>query len=83
MPVVSLPVTWRIGSTRYELSVSNPERRCRGIAEATLDGAAVDPRVIPIHSDGGTHVLRVMLGDRASAARPNSATEQLENAVSH
>ena len=34
-----------------------------GIAEAELDGALVDPRLIPLVDDGGTHRLRLVLGD--------------------
>jgi cyclic beta-1,2-glucan synthetase len=75
-------ITWRIGATRYEISVANPERRCRGIAEAMLDGAPVDSSAIPIHNDGATHQLRIVLGDRPSAPPPSSGTEQLESAVS-
>ena len=47
----------------YEIAVSNPKCRCRGIAEAELDGAPVDPHAIPLVDDGGTHHLRVVLGD--------------------
>ena len=36
-------IVWRFGRTRYEIAVSNPERRCRGVAEAELDGAPVEP----------------------------------------
>jgi cyclic beta-1,2-glucan synthetase len=56
-------ITWRLGRTRYEISVTNPERRCRGIAEATLDGLAVDARSIALVDDGGTHEVRVVLGE--------------------
>jgi cyclic beta-1,2-glucan synthetase len=55
-------IVWRFGQTRYEIAVSNPERRCRGIAEAELDGAPVDPRAIPLLDDGGTHQVRLVLG---------------------
>jgi len=55
-------ITWRIGRTRYEISVTNPERRCRGVAAARLDGAPVDPRSIALVDDGRTHELRVVLG---------------------
>ena len=55
-------IAWRFGRTRYEIVVTNPERRCRGIAEAELDGAAVDARAIPLVDDGGTHDVRVVLG---------------------
>ena len=34
--------------TRYNIPVSNPERRCRGVHAATLDGAAVDHLAIPL-----------------------------------
>ena len=59
---------WRFGATRYEIQVENPDRRCRGVAEAVLDGASVDPAAIPLRDDGGRHVLRVVLGERVSAA---------------
>ena len=36
-------LVWRFGRTGYEIVVKNPDRRCRGISEAELDGAAVDP----------------------------------------
>ena len=61
-------IVWRFGRTRYEIAVSNPERRCRGIAEAELDGAPVDPRSIPLADDGGTHQVRLVLGDRKQPA---------------
>ena len=55
-------IAWRFGRTRYEIAVANPERRCRGIAEAELDGSPVDSRAIPLVDDGGTHQVRVVLG---------------------
>ena len=55
-------ITWRFGRTRYEISVTNPERRCRGVDTAQLDGVAVDPRAIALVDDGGTHHVRVVLG---------------------
>jgi cyclic beta-1,2-glucan synthetase len=55
-------ITWRFGGTRYEISVTNPERRCRGIHSARLDGVAVDARAIALVDDGGTHDVRVVLG---------------------
>jgi cyclic beta-1,2-glucan synthetase len=56
-------IIWRLGATRIEIVVTNPERRCRGVVEARLDGAPVDPRAIPLTDDGGTHQLQVILGD--------------------
>jgi cyclic beta-1,2-glucan synthetase len=55
-------IFWRSGRTSYEITVSNPEGRCRGVAEAELDGAPVDPHAIPLADDGGTHQVRVVLG---------------------
>ena len=43
-----IPASWprlldrlALGRTRYEITVSNPEHRCRGVARAALDGVAV------------------------------------------
>jgi hypothetical protein len=47
----------------------NPQHRCRGIAEATLDNAPADPRAVPIRDDGATHALRIVLGDRKLTSR--------------
>jgi cyclic beta-1,2-glucan synthetase len=68
-------ITWRVGRTRYEISLANPERRCRGIASAQLDGAPVDPRAIPLIEDGAVHDLRLVLGERRddASAHPDNA----------
>jgi cyclic beta-1,2-glucan synthetase len=71
-------LSWQLGRTRYEVTVTNPEGRCRGVGVAELDGVAVDSRAIPIVDDGRTHDLRVVLGSEATrgvvvdrpAARP-------------
>ena len=55
-------VSWRMHDTCYEISVSNPERRCRGVATAELDGEVVDAATIPFVADGGVHHVRVVLG---------------------
>src|SRR5712691_5574563 len=60
-------IVWRVGRTGYEISVSNPEHRCRGIAEAELDGNPVDSAAIPIVDDGATHRVRVVVGERAQS----------------
>src|SRR5579864_6207800 len=59
----SFTLVWRFRSTRYEITVENPTRRCRGVGSAELDGAAVDPSAIPIVDDGGVHRLSAVLGD--------------------
>ncbi len=60
-------IVWRFFGTRYEIQVETPNRRCRGVAEAVLDGTSVDPAAIPLRDDGGRHVVRVVLGERVSA----------------
>jgi cyclic beta-1,2-glucan synthetase len=64
-------IVWRFGRTRYEISVSNPDHRCRGIAEAVLDGNRVDPAAIPLVDDGATHQVRVVVGEQAQG-RPST-----------
>jgi cyclic beta-1,2-glucan synthetase len=63
-------ISWRFGSTLYEITVSNPGRRCRGVATAEMDGAPVDPAAIPLADDGGTHAVRVVLGDAHASPAP-------------
>ena len=55
-------IAWRFGGTRYEIAVSNPDHRCRGVASADLDGEPVDPSAIPLVDDGGVHRVQVALG---------------------
>ncbi len=55
-------ISWRYGRTRFEIEVTNPDRRCRGVAEADLDGRPVEPGNIPLLEDGGVHRVRVVLG---------------------
>ncbi len=75
-----IPSTWsefdislRVGSTRYEIHVENPNRRCGGVAVATLDGEPADPASIPISSDGLTHAVQIVLGDRTPQAQTRAA----------
>jgi cyclic beta-1,2-glucan synthetase len=55
-------IVWRQGGTRYDISVANPERRCRGVRAATLDGAAVDHLAMPFIDDGRAHIVTIVLG---------------------
>lgn len=55
-------ITWRMHDTRYEISISNPEHRCRGVAKAELDGRVVNAAAIPFIGDGGVHHVRGELG---------------------
>jgi len=55
-------ITWRVGRTRYEITVTNPEQCCRGIANATLDGHPVAPSAIPLTDDGAVHAVQLVMG---------------------
>jgi cyclic beta-1,2-glucan synthetase len=55
-------LTWRVGDTVYEISVTNPEHRCRGVRSARLDGAVVQADAIPVLHDGRTHKVAIELG---------------------
>jgi cyclic beta-1,2-glucan synthetase len=56
-------IAWRFLDSRYEITVSNPTRRCRGVATATLDGAPVNAAAIPLVNDGRAHDVQIVLGD--------------------
>ena len=64
----SYGITWQFQETRYEIAVSNPARRCRGVATATLDGAPVNAGAIPLLNDGKIHKVLIVLGDQAMKA---------------
>jgi cyclic beta-1,2-glucan synthetase len=58
-------ITWRLGRTTYQIAVTNPQRRCRGVGSARLDGVEVSHRAIPLVDDGRVHQVRLVLGDAA------------------
>jgi cyclic beta-1,2-glucan synthetase len=64
-------IVWTHLSTRYEISVSNPDHRCRGVAAVTMDGELADPEALLLVDDGATHVVTVVLGDRRSDRAPS------------
>ncbi|HEY3359138.1 MAG TPA: glucoamylase family protein, partial [Polyangia bacterium] len=67
-------IEWRLGATRYSIQVENPERKCRGVATAELDGVPADASAIPLRQDGGNHRVRVVLGTSARVlAAPGQA----------
>jgi cyclic beta-1,2-glucan synthetase len=55
-------ILWRFGDAEYAISVSNPDRQCRGVVRAELDGARVDATAIPLTDDGRMHQVRIVLG---------------------
>jgi cyclic beta-1,2-glucan synthetase len=59
-------IVFRHGSARYEIAVSNPSGVNRGVVSLELDGEAYPAGDgIPLADDGGTHRVRVVLGDVA------------------
>jgi cyclic beta-1,2-glucan synthetase len=56
-------IVWRFLDSRYEITVSNPRRLCRGVGAATLDGAPISAMAIPLVNDGATHDVRILLGE--------------------
>ena len=49
--------------SRYEISVENPGKVCRGVANVELDGQTlVAGDAVPLADDGKTHQLRIVLG---------------------
>jgi cyclic beta-1,2-glucan synthetase len=63
-------VRWRHGQSLYEITVQNPGRRVRGVAEAVLDGVRVNAGAIPLVDDGAVHVVRVVMGESEPEASP-------------
>jgi cyclic beta-1,2-glucan synthetase len=57
-------IRWRYENSCYEITVSNPDRLCRGVASAELNGVAVDPCAIPLANDGRSNIVRIRLGPR-------------------
>jgi cyclic beta-1,2-glucan synthetase len=57
-------VTLRRGSTRFDISVDNPDGVEKGIASARLDGADVAERPLrfDLPEDGETHEIQVVMG---------------------
>jgi cyclic beta-1,2-glucan synthetase len=62
-------ITWQFLDSRYEITVSNPTRRCRGVMTAMLDGAPVDAAAIPLVNDGRTHEVQIVLGGQPQRVR--------------
>lgn len=58
-------VWYRHGTATYHIQVRNPDGVATGIASITLDGAPVDGDTIPLHDDGATHIVAVVMGTGA------------------
>ena len=62
----------RLGATRYEITVENPQTRSRGVVRIELDGVALEEGRVPLVDDGVTHLVRVVMGE--PAAQPTLPT---------
>jgi cellobiose phosphorylase len=57
---------WRVGKTRYHITVTNPEHESSGVRSAEVDGVPVDAHAIPLVDDGATHTVNVVIGRAAT-----------------
>ena len=65
-------ITWTLGRTRYDISVSNPQHHCRGVIRALHNGVACDATAIPLVDDGATHVVEIVIGGKHSGPAASS-----------
>ena len=65
-------ITWTLGRTRYDISVSNPQHHCRGVVRASHNGVACDATAIPLVDDGATHVVEIVIGGKHSGPAASS-----------
>lgn len=72
-------VRWRHGSSRYEITVENPERRNRGVSMVALDGVRVEPHAIPLVDDGAVHRVCVVMGGSAPEVRSTPAAQGISS----
>jgi cyclic beta-1,2-glucan synthetase len=57
-------ITYRYGTARYEIAVTNPNGVMRGIIGLELDGEPlpVAEKRVPLQDDGSKHVVRLTMG---------------------
>jgi hypothetical protein len=71
-------ITYRRGRTTYRLKVENPLGISRGVATVELDGALQPNDEFPLTDDGQTHVVRVVMGEKAQPDANESEADKLE-----
>ncbi|WP_422925319.1 GH36-type glycosyl hydrolase domain-containing protein [Singulisphaera sp. PoT] len=59
----SFTLSYRKGSARYRIVVTNPEGIGRGVSKVTLDNEPLTGKVIPLVDDGREHNVEVVLGE--------------------
>jgi len=55
-------------ATAYHIHVKNPAGVQQGVAEVWLDGQRLPGPHIPLHDDGQTHQVDVLLGPQQTSA---------------
>jgi hypothetical protein len=71
-------ITYRRGHTTYRLKVENPLGVSRGVATVELDGALQKNDEFNLSDDGQTHIVRVVLGEKAKPDANESEAGKLE-----
>ena len=63
-------MNWKLGDTRYCITVLNPDHQSRGVRSAEIDGTPVDAQTIPLLDDGKTHEVVIVLGQPPLSTAP-------------
>jgi cyclic beta-1,2-glucan synthetase len=69
-------ITYRRGRTIFRIKVENPLAVSRGVATVELDGTLQADDEVWLADDGQTHIVRVVLGEKA---KDDSAGDKLES----
>jgi cyclic beta-1,2-glucan synthetase len=67
-------INYRRGNTTHRIKVENPHSLCRGVASVKLDGVLQRDDVILLNSDGLTHEVRVLMGEKVEVPEPSSVS---------
>ena len=65
----SIPSAWdgftasrKFRGATYNITVKNPDHVNKGVKSLTVDGKAVDGKVVPVFADGAEHTVEVVMG---------------------
>ena len=47
---------------RYNIKITNPQHRCKGVRSVTVDGSKIEGNVLPVFNDGKEHEVLVEMG---------------------
>ena len=70
-------ITYRRGNTTYRVNVENPHSFCRGVASVTLDGKLQRDDSVILSNDGGTHEVRIVMGEKPATESEDRASESV------